>query len=66
MNWDAIGAVGEAAVVVTLAYLAVQIRRNTRQENFQGLQSAIQLYLNNLDEATRTKEGAEIFRKGLN
>ena len=49
MNWDAIGAVGEvvgaAAVVVTLAYLAVQIRRNTRQENFQGLQSAIQLYL---------------------
>ena len=47
MNWDAIGAVGEAAVVVTLAYLAVQIRRNTRQENFQGLQSAIQLYLNN-------------------
>ena len=34
MNWDAIGAVGEIvgalAVVVTLAYLAVQIRQNTR------------------------------------
>jgi len=33
MNWDAIGAVGELlgaiAVVVTLAYLAVQIRQNT-------------------------------------
>ena len=33
MNWDAIGAVGEllgaAAVLVTLIYLAVQIRQNT-------------------------------------
>ena len=35
MNWEAIGAIGEligaAAVVVTLIYLAVQIRQNTRQ-----------------------------------
>ena len=35
MNWDAIGAVGEIigalAVVVTLAYLAVQIRASTRE-----------------------------------
>jgi hypothetical protein len=34
MNWDAIGAlaeaIGAAAVIVTLAYLAVQIRQNTR------------------------------------
>ena len=34
MNWEAIGAVGEVlgavGVVVTLAYLAVQIRANTR------------------------------------
>ena len=34
MNWDAIGAVGEIvgaiAVVVTLAYLAIQIQQNTR------------------------------------
>ena len=33
MNWEAIGAIGEvlgaAAVVVTLGYLAVQIRQNT-------------------------------------
>ena len=33
MNWDAIGAVGEilgaAAVVVTLIYLAAQLRQNT-------------------------------------
>ena len=34
MNWDAIGAIGEVggavAVVVTLIYLAVQLRQNTR------------------------------------
>ncbi len=34
MNWDALGAIGEvvgaAAVIITLAYLAVQIRQNTR------------------------------------
>ena len=34
MNWEAIGAVGEIigalAVVVTLAYLAVQVRQNSR------------------------------------
>ena len=34
MNWEAIGAVGETvgalAVLVTLVYLAVQIRQNTK------------------------------------
>ena len=34
MNWDAIGAIGEIigalAVVITLAYLAIQIRQNTK------------------------------------
>jgi hypothetical protein len=62
MNWDAIGAIGEvvgaAAVVLTLFYLAVQIRQSTRREEFQGLQSAIELYLTQIDDATRTKEDA--------
>lgn len=34
MNWDAVGAIGEVvgavAVIITLAYLAVQVRQNTR------------------------------------
>ncbi len=34
MNWEAIGAIGEvlgaAGVIITLAYLAVQIRQNSR------------------------------------
>ncbi len=70
MNWDAIGAIGEmlgaAAVVLTLFYLAIQVRQSTRQEELQSFQTAIQLYLSNVDEVTRTKGGAEIFRQGLN
>ena len=45
MNWDALGAVGEivgaAAVVLTLGYLSVRIRRNSkssRQQSYNDLQ----------------------------
>ena len=41
MNWDAIGAVGESlgaiAVLITLFYLAVQIRQNTAQQKREEL-----------------------------
>lgn len=41
MNWEAIGAVGEAlgsiAVLVTLIYLAIQIRQNTAQQKREEL-----------------------------
>jgi hypothetical protein len=47
MNWDAIGAiadaVGAAAVIVTLAYLAVQIRQNT-QMNASALRQSFYDY----------------------
>jgi hypothetical protein len=43
MNWEALGAIGEIvgaiAVVVTIGYLAVQIRQNTESlhaATFQG------------------------------
>ena len=43
MNWEAIGAVGESlgaiAVLVTLIYLAVQIRQNTAQQKREELVS---------------------------
>ena len=43
MNWDALGAIGEVvgaiAVVVTLIYLAVQIRQNTSSIRASTLQS---------------------------
>ncbi len=40
MNWDAIGAVGEivgaAGVILSLVYLAAQIRHNTKQVDEAG------------------------------
>ena len=43
MNWEAIGAIGEvvgaAAVVVTLGYLAVQIRANTAALKAEGVRA---------------------------
>ena len=69
MNWNAIGstaeAVGALGVFISLIYLAIQVRQNTKQEEFQSLQAAIHLFLNNFDQATKTKESAEVFRKGL-
>jgi len=48
MNWEAIGAIGEilgaAAVVVTLIYLAVQLRQNTRalkSSTFQAINAEL-------------------------
>ena len=48
MNWEALGAIGEivgaVAVVLTLGYLAVQIRQNTRAVRssvFSELQSEV-------------------------
>lgn len=44
MNWDAIGAIGEAfsavAVLITLGYLAIQLRQNTQAMKTSALRSA--------------------------
>ena len=48
MNWEALGAVGEIvgaiAVVLTLGYLAVQIRQNTRTVRASTHHGAIRLW----------------------
>ena len=45
MNWEALGAIGEivaaVAVVVTIGYLAVQIRQNTRSVRDSAFQEVI-------------------------
>ncbi len=70
MNWDAIGTIAEiigaVAVIISLIYLAIQVRNNTRQEVFQSFQAVAQSYLKSIDRVTATKEDAEIFRQGLN
>jgi hypothetical protein len=44
MNWEALGALGEiagaAAVIVTLVYLSVQIRQNTKASRVAAVQAA--------------------------
>ena len=70
MNWEAIGTiaeiVGAAGVIVSLIYLAIQIRYTSRQTNSQALQVTIANFLNNYDNATGTTENIEVLRKGLN
>lgn len=69
MNWDAIGAVGEVigalAVFLTLGYLAVQIRQNTKAVRASALDSSV-----NAVNAVRvamfeSAEVAKIYGKGL-
>ena len=65
MNWDAIGAVGEiigaAAVVVTLAYLALQVRASTKESEANHLSvNAGQ----NAEVRSRFLEHADVWMKG--
>lgn len=68
MDWDAIGAMGEilgaAAVVASLAYLAVQIRQNTRSVRSSSFHAVADSF-NQLNSAlARDRELARIFRRG--
>lgn len=46
MNWDALGTIGEIAgaigVIVTLIYLATQIRQNTKSSKVTAVQTAVE------------------------
>ncbi len=69
MNWDAIGAVGELlgalAVIVTLGYLAAQIRQNTRTVRSATAQ-AIQSAMNDAHaHIKQDSTAARIYRLGL-
>jgi hypothetical protein len=68
MNWEAIGAVGETlgalAVLVTLVYLAVQIRQNTAALRTQALQYVIDSKLGALDATTAHGPDGDICRRG--
>ena len=69
MNWDAIGAVGELlgalAVILTLGYLAAQIRQNTRTVRTATAQ-AIQTAMNEAHaHVKQDSAAARIYRLGL-
>jgi hypothetical protein len=57
---------GVVAVVVTLIFLAVQIRQNTRQLESQALREAIYDFLDSYAKFTADEINAKNFRMGLN
>jgi len=69
MNWDALGAIAEIfgalGVIITIAYLAVQVRQNSRQVA-SSLNESIR---NGINETTRIMAGnpetARVFRVGV-
>jgi len=76
MNWDAIGAVGEIlgalAVFVSLVYLAIQIKQNTRQMEHQiaslqggGLSATETLSSNFRNSLARDSQVASLWRRGV-
>ena len=69
MNWEAIGAIGELggalAVVVTLVYLAIQIRQNTdsvRSNTFQSVSESFNAWSVQL---IRDPEVVKLYNSGL-
>jgi len=68
MNWDAIGAIGEivgaAGVIITLIYLAVQIRHSTTATNRANVRHVLES--NSAALTALLEEGvSEIFIRGL-
>jgi hypothetical protein len=68
MNWEAAGAIGEIigalAVFFTLAYLAVQIRQNTKTVHSAALDSSIQAASAVRNLLSADDDAAEIYRLG--
>ncbi len=69
MNWDAIGAiaelVGAAGVILSLVYLAAQIRQNTRSTNASAFH-ALNSSLTQMSATIASNRGtARLFRVGL-
>lgn len=74
MNWDAIGAIGEVigalGVIITLAYLALQIRQNTtmmranvKQSQTTVTQNLMQVWLDNSELIMKANAGSELTAK---
>ena len=70
MNWEAIGAVGEipgaSGVVITLLYLATQIRQSTRQARAGAYQTLTDTGAAIIQMIVQDKEMAHLWYMGLN
>ena len=67
MEWDAIGAIGEVvgalAVVISLVYLAVQIRAQNKESRVSGMHEILAAFRDSIG-ATSNLEFADIFIRG--
>lgn len=68
MNWEAIGAIGEIvgalAVFLTLIYLAIQIRQNTKAVHASAIDSANSQISKICELVFADKEVANLYRRG--
>jgi hypothetical protein len=69
VNWDAIGAIGEIigalAVFITLVYLALQIRQNTKAVQSSALDSTVSASSIARQSIYENDEVARVYLKGL-
>ena len=69
MNWDAIGAVGEVlgavAVVVSLLYLAIQMRSQSRETRLSTINNSLAEWNSLLALVANSPELADIWNRGL-
>ena len=68
MNWDALGAVGEivgaVAVVISVIYLAIQIKRQTDQQRLSASRELVENWNDWLNHIVEDEEFAELWLKG--
>ena len=68
MNWEAIGAIGEFvgsfAVLITLIYLAQQIKQNTQSQSIATFEAAMSGYNDVQTFVASDVESASIWRRG--
>ena len=69
MNWDAIGAlsesIGATAVVITLIYLAIQVRNQTKESILTATRDLSRDYLDTVESITSDKEVFELYLRAL-
>ena len=69
VNWEAIGAVGEVAgaagVIITLVYLAIQIRQNTKAVRLNTIRSTNEAFRSQDALIGGSNEVAEVYATGL-
>ena len=69
MNWDAIGAVGENigafAVVISVIYLAIQIRKQTAESRLAAARELSNIYIQTIRSLREDEEMSSLYLKSI-